>query len=129
MGLIIASGVWGEWSRIVGVEVKVGAGGFLVGAADGWPIFHLTKGEVSRNIRATPNGKAIGKMNEVGDHSAACVSTLITTYDDGKTYWAFSEAFLESNPKKRIKGWVEVGTKNAIEQYDRPSSNDVWYKF
>jgi hypothetical protein len=91
-------------------------------------IFYLTKGEVSRNIRSTPSGKPIGKMNEVGDYNAF-ESRLIATYDDGKTYWAFGEAFSESNPKKRIKGWVEVGTKNAIEQYDRPGSNDVWYKF
>ncbi|MBE9008690.1 hypothetical protein IQ250_00480 [Pseudanabaenaceae cyanobacterium LEGE 13415] len=92
------------------------------------PIFYLTRGERTRNIRSSPNGRIIGKMNEVGDYSLF-ESTLIGTYDNGKTYWAFGEAFSESNPRKRIKGWIEVGNTKAILQKDRPGSNDVWYKF
>lgn len=92
------------------------------------PVFYLVKGERSRNIRSSPNGRIIGKMNEIGDYSSF-ESSLIATYDDGKTYWAFGEAFSESNPSKRIKGWVEVGNKKAILQNDRSGSNDVWFKF
>jgi hypothetical protein len=92
------------------------------------PTFHLKQGEDSRNIRSSPSGKVIGKMNEVGDYSVF-ESGLIATYDDGKSYWAFGEAFSESNPEKRLKGWVEVGDQKAIAQYHRPGSNDVWYKF
>jgi len=92
------------------------------------PIFRLAKGEGSRNIRSSPNGRVIGKMNEVGNHSSF-ESNLIATYDDGKTYWAFGEAFSENNLGKRIKGWVEVGNTNAIVQFNRPGVNDVWYKF
>lgn len=92
------------------------------------PIFYLVKGEGSRNIRSSPNGRIIGKMNEVGDYSLF-ESSLIATYDNGKTYWAFGEAFSDDNLKKRIKGWVEVGNQKAVVQYDRPGVNDVWYKF
>ena len=93
------------------------------------PIFHLTRGEISRNIRSSPSGlRLVGKVNEAGDYSLF-ESSLIATYDDGKTYWAFGEAFSERNPKNRLKGWVEVGNTKAIVQYDIPGSNDVWYKF
>jgi hypothetical protein len=92
------------------------------------PSFYLTEGEANRNIRSSPSGKVIGKMNEVGSYSTF-ESSLIATYDDGKTYWAFGEAFSESNPGKRIKGWVEVGDETAIKQYHRPGSNDIWYRF
>ena len=92
------------------------------------PVFYLTKGEGSRNIHSSPNGRVIGKMNEAGEYSSF-ESDLIATYDDGKTYWAFGEAFSKSNPNRRIKGWVEVGNRKAIMQNDRPGSNDVWYEF
>lgn len=93
------------------------------------PIFYLTQGEVSRNIRSYPGGlRIVGKMSESGDYSLF-ESDLIVTHDDGQTYWAFGEAFSERNPQKRIKGWVEVGNTKAIKQYDNPGSNDLWYKF
>ena len=93
------------------------------------PVFYLAQGEVSRNIRSSPNGlQILGKMNEFGDYSLF-ESSLIATYDDGKTYWAFGKAFSESNPDKRIKGWIEVGHTNAITQYQTPGSNSVWYRF
>lgn len=91
-------------------------------------IFYLTKGEVSRNVRSSPDGSIVGKIYEVGDYNQF-ESSLIATYDDGKTYWALGEVFSENNPAQRFKGWVEVGNTEAIVQYDRPGSNDVWYKF
>jgi hypothetical protein len=39
------------------------------------------------------------------------------------------EVFSENNPAQRFKGWVEVGNTDAIVQYHRSGSNDVWYKF
>jgi hypothetical protein len=92
------------------------------------PIFYLTKGEVSRNVRSSPDGHIVGKMYEVGEYNRF-ESDLIATYDDGKTYWALGEIFSENNPAQRFKGWVEVGNMEAITQYHRPGSNDVWYKF
>lgn len=93
------------------------------------PIFYLTKGEISRNVRSSPNAlRIVGKMYEVGKFNRF-ESNLIATYDDGQTYWAWGEVFSENNSKERFKGWVEVGNTKAIVQYDRPGSNDVWYKF
>jgi hypothetical protein len=92
------------------------------------PIFHLTKGEVSRNVRSSPDGRIVGKMYEIGEYNRF-ESSLVATYDDGKTYWALGEVFSENNPEQRFKGWIEVGNTEAIVQYDRPGSNDVWYKF
>jgi hypothetical protein len=92
------------------------------------PIFYLTKGEASRNVRSSPDGRIIGKMYEIGEYNRF-ESSLVATYDDGKTYWALGEVFSENNPEQRFKGWIEVGNTEAIVQYDRPGSNDVWYKF
>ena len=92
------------------------------------PIFNLTKGEVSRNVRSSPDGRIIGKMYEEGEYDRF-ESSLIATYDDGKTYWALGEVFSRDNPEQRFKGWIEVGNTEKIMQYDRPGSNDVWYKF
>jgi hypothetical protein len=93
------------------------------------PIFYLTKGEISRNVRSAPNGlNIVGKMYEVGEYNRF-ESSLIVTYDDGQTYWALGEVFSEKNPKQRFKGWIEVGNTKAIVQYHVPGSNDVWYKF
>jgi hypothetical protein len=92
------------------------------------PIFYLIKGEASRNVRSSPDGRIIGKMYEVGEYNRF-ESSLIATYDDGKTYWALGEVFSENNREQRFKGWIEVGNTEAIVQYNRPGSNDVWYKF
>jgi hypothetical protein len=92
------------------------------------PSFYLTAGEASRNIRSSPSGKVVGKMNEAGNYSIF-ESSLIATYDDGKTYWAFGKAFSRSNPERRLQGWVEVGDETAIKQFHRSGSNDIWYKF
>ena len=94
----------------------------LVSSRCDQPIFHLTKGEVSRNVRSSPDGRIVGKMYEVGEYNQF-ESSLIATYDDGKTYWALGEIFSENNPAQRFKGWVEVGNTEAIVQYDRPGSN------
>ena len=92
-------------------------------------VFYLREGEVSRNVRDAPNSlRVIGKMYELGDYNLF-ESTLIATYDDGQTYWAYGEVFSESDPSKRFKGWVEVGNTDAIVQYHNPGSNDVWYRF
>lgn len=92
------------------------------------PIFRLVPGEVSRNIRSSPNSlRILGKMSETGNYSLF-ESDLIVTYDDGKTYWAWGTAFSDES-RNKINGWVEVGNTSAITQYDRPGINDVWYKF
>lgn len=40
------------------------------------PVFYLTKGEVSRNIRSYPNGlRVVGKMSETGEYSLFGIAT------------------------------------------------------
>lgn len=65
--------------------------------------------------------------------------TLYITIDNGRTYWAYgtvvsasksiySESIRSDAVVPGLKGWVEVGNTDVIRQYDRPNSNDVWFK-
>jgi hypothetical protein len=40
----------------------------------------------------------------------------------------YSESIRSDAVVPGLKGWVEVGNTDVIRQYDRPDSNDVWFK-
>jgi hypothetical protein len=103
-------------------------------------IFELINSETERNIRKAPtiNSPVIGKLTN-SDTNNYFLADIIVTIDNGRTYWAYgtvvsssksiySESIRSDAVMSGLKGWVEVGNTDVIRQYDRPDSNDVWFK-
>lgn len=132
------SNCWGSWRNTTVANTYQGR--VLVSSRCSKPVFELINGETERNIRNAPttNGSIIGRLTN-GDTNNYFLSNMIVTIDNGLTYWAYgtvvtanrsiysnsinSEAFVPG-----LRGWIEVGNTNVIRQYDRPDSNDVWFK-
>lgn len=103
-------------------------------------IFELINGETERNIRKAPtvNSPVLSKLTNT-DTNNYFLADIIVTIDNGRTYWAYgtvvsasksiySEFIRSDAVVPGLKGWVEVGNTDVIRQYDRPDSNDVWFK-
>ncbi len=103
--------------------------------------FFLVPGEGSRNVRSEPTtaGTIVGKILE-GSVENKFAADLIVSVDNSHTFWAYGTIMTASDsiytrfiPAEATltgkKGWVEIGNTDAIRQYDRPQSNDVWYRF
>jgi hypothetical protein len=129
---------WGSW-RNTRVANKY-QGKALVNGRCNKAIFELINGETDRNIRETPttNSSIIGKLTNT-DTNNYFLADIIVTIDNGRTYWAYgtvvsasksiySESMRSDAVVPGLKGWVEVGNTDVIRQYDRPDSNDVWFK-
>jgi hypothetical protein len=97
-------------------------------------------GETERNIRQAPtiNSPVLGKLTN-SDTNNYFLTNIIVTIDNGRTYWAYGTVVSASTSIYResirsdavvpgLKGGVEVGNTDVIRQYDRPDSNDVWFK-
>lgn len=138
--LALASGTncWGVWRNTMVANKYQGKA--LVNGRCGKAIFELINGETERNIRATPttNSSIIGKLTNT-DTNNYFLADIIATIDNGRTYWAhgtvvsasksiYSESIRSDAVVPGLKGWVEVGNTDVIRQYDRPDSNDVWFK-
>lgn len=129
---------WGSWPNTrVANEYQ---GKALVNGRCNKAIFELINGETDRNIRETPtiNSSIIGKLTNTNTNNYF-LADIIATIDNGRTYWAYgtvisaskniySESFRSDAVVPGLKGWVEVGNTDVIRQYDRPDSNDVWFK-
>ncbi len=129
---------WGSWRNTMVANAYQGKA--LVIGRCGKAIFELINGETERNIRKAPtiNSPVIGKLTN-SDTNNYFLADIIVTIDNGRTYWAYgtvvsasksiySESIRSDAVMSGLKGWVEVGNTDVIRQYDRPDSNDVWFK-
>jgi hypothetical protein len=129
---------WGSWRNTMVANAYQGKA--LVIGRCGKAIFELINGETERNIRKAPtiNSPVIGKLTN-SDTNNYFLADIIVTIDNGRTYWTYgtvvsasksiySESIRSDAVMPGLKGWVEVGNTDVIRQYDRPDSNDVWFK-